>query len=321
MTPKLEDTNSAIAVAEPTEEERRTFFEAISKGSQQPMVLALVQPYSDSFVQAKENVPTSFQSLYKPEHFSRSYEELLTLVLDLPREVVTPSMAANVEVLTRHQSKSQEWFRYRAGRITASRYRQVLHTYIQKPSFSLLKAVCYPESFSFKVPATLWGCQHEQDAIQQYKSQAISHTDISITSCGFHICLTHPFLGASPDALVQCECCGQGVVEVKCPYCGRDKTILETSEMQPRFCLETIGDQQRLKTDHTYYWQCQLQMLCTGRSYCDFVVWTNADIHVERIGYDKALVESTIPDVKEFHTKCILPELLGKWFSRLHAAQ
>ena len=219
---ELEDTNSTIAVAEPTEEERRTFFEVISKGSQQPMVLALAQPYSDSFVQAKENVPTSFQSLYKPEHFSRSYEELLTLVLDLPREVVTPSMAANVEVLTRHQSKSQEWFRFRAGRITASRYRQVLHTSIQKPSFSLLKAVCYPESFSFKVPATLWGCQHEQDAIQQYKSQATSHTDISITSCGFHICLTHPFLGASPDALVQCECCGQGVVEVKCPYCGRD---------------------------------------------------------------------------------------------------
>ena len=29
-------TNSAIAVAEPAKEERRTFFETISKGSQQP---------------------------------------------------------------------------------------------------------------------------------------------------------------------------------------------------------------------------------------------------------------------------------------------
>ena len=127
------------------------------------------------------------------------------------------------------------------------------------------------------------------------------------------------FLGASPDALVQCNCCGEGAVKVKCPFCARDKTIQETCESQRNFCLETVGDQRQLKADHPYYWQCQVQMLCTGRCYCDFVLWTNEEIHIERILFDEALIETTIATAKEFHVKCVLPELLGKWFSRQHA--
>ena len=30
------------------------------------------------------------------------------------------------------------------------------------------------------------------------------------------ICVEHLFLGASPDALIECNCCGKGVVEMKC---------------------------------------------------------------------------------------------------------
>ena len=28
-----------------------------------------------------------------------------------------------------------------------------------------------------------------------------------------------PYIGASPDGLVCCSCCGEGVLEVKCPLC------------------------------------------------------------------------------------------------------
>ena len=40
------------------------------------------------------------------------------------------------------------------------------------------------------------------------------HSGLNVTSCVFFICVEHPFLGASPDALIECNCCGQGVVEV-----------------------------------------------------------------------------------------------------------
>ena len=35
-----------------------------------------------------------------------------------------------------------------------------------------------------------------------------------VNLCGvfFFVSVAHPFLGASPDALIQCDCCGEGVV-------------------------------------------------------------------------------------------------------------
>ena len=211
---------------------------------------------------------------------------------------VTPLMVSNLETTTRNQAQSQEWFRYKAGRITASRYRQVLH----------------------RTSATTWGCQHESDAIARYRERCPHSmmTSVRIVRCSFYISRVHSFIGASPDALVQCNCCGEGVVEVKCPFCPRDKIIQDACECPHSFCLETVGDQRQLKVDHPHYWQCQIQMFCTERSYCDFVLWTEEDIHTERILFNKALIEDTISTAKEFHVKCVLPELLRKWFTRQH---
>ena len=46
-----------------------------------------------------------------------------------------------------------------------------------------------------------------------------------MSSCG--LVLSYPFLGASPDGLVLCECCGTGALELKCPYSPRDKNFIE----------------------------------------------------------------------------------------------
>ena len=101
--------------------------------------------------------------------------------------------------------------------ITASRFRQVLHTDPHQPSLSLLKSICYPQIHKFSTKATTWGCEHEKDGLLTYKTNQLpSHEALEISSCGFYISLDHSFLGASPDALVQCDCCGLGVVEVKC---------------------------------------------------------------------------------------------------------
>jgi len=40
----------------------------------------------------------------------------------------------------------------------------VCHTNAGKPAQSLIKRICYPEAFSFKSKAIIWGCQHEQKA-------------------------------------------------------------------------------------------------------------------------------------------------------------
>ena len=48
------------------------------------------------------------------------------------------------------------------------------------------------------------------------------HIDFEITKSGLIIDPIYPFMGASPDGLVSCTCCGHGVLEVKCPFSCKD---------------------------------------------------------------------------------------------------
>ena len=63
------------------------------------------------------------------------------------------------------------------------------------------------------------------------------------------------------------------------------------------------------------YYQCQLKLFVTTRHYCDFIVWSNSEVHVERITQDEALIQSAIPKAIKFWRMCILPELMGKWYT------
>ena len=107
-----------------------------------------------------------------------------------------------------------------------SRFYQVVHTDPHKPALSLLSSVCYPETNRFTSAATTYGCTHEKDAVEAYKlQQSCRHDEFSVTPCGLVLSLEKPFLGASPDAFVECKCCGPGVVEVKCPLCTKSSSI------------------------------------------------------------------------------------------------
>ena len=63
-----------------------------------------------------------------------------------------------------------------------------------------------------------WGCTHEKDAIEAYTQQAErDHRNLKISDCGFFIDTQHPYVGASPDGIIECDCCERVVLEVKCP--------------------------------------------------------------------------------------------------------
>ena len=55
------------------------------------------------------------------------------------------------------------------------------------------------------------------------------------------------------------------------------------------------------------------------KKYCDFVVWTmkdSAEPHIERIYLSMPFVQNALGQVKEFYVVGILPELLGKYYTR-----
>lgn len=195
---------------------------------------------------------------------------------------------------------------------------QVAHTNPNQPSLSLLRKVCYPDTQKFTSTATSYGCAHEKEAIEKYKTRMVGHTDINVKSCGLFVDQETPYLGASPDALVQCTCCGVGVVEVKCPLCAQGAETLEkVAEKQRRFCLQkTRSGELQLIRDHPYYLQCQLQMHITRHAYCDFVVWYAAGMHIERLKPDEQVLKSALTKAEQFFRLCILPELAGKWYTR-----
>ena len=112
-----------------------------------------------------------------------------------------------------------------------------------------------------------------------------------VTRAGFAILKDQPFLGASPDGKVFCTCCGEGILEVKCPYRHRMKTVQQAVADDKDFCLD---DQFSRKTSHAYYSQIQLQIAACNVEYCDFVVWTTQSFCVHRERKDGEFIDSMV---------------------------
>ena len=82
------------------------------------------------------------------------------------------------------------------------------------------------------------------------------------------------------------------------------------------FCLDELpGEKLELRCDHGYFYQCQLQMFVTRRTFCNFVVWSPKEMHIEHITLDEELIQTAIPTAEKFWRLCVLPELLGKWYT------
>jgi len=310
----------------PTDTEMEQFFNNLSLCGTKPAVLSLVSPHSDVYV-PKISLPTFPQpltSLRNPDHCKLSYPDLLETCENVSIEV-TDDMAQAVEKETRKQSKTALWFKYRAGRVTASRMKAVCHTDITNPAQSLVKGICYPEAFNFTSKQTNWGCKHEKQARDRYEKVVKSnHTNLHVKECGLFINPKWPFVGASPDGIITCDCCPKGVLEIKCPFCHRDESIAAAITSDKNFCLTEVDGKISLDHYHAYYYQVQTQMFICDVEYCDFCVCTfsgdeESTIHIERIYKNNRFWEDEcIPRATAFFKTCLLPELLGSWYTRPH---
>ena len=67
----------------------------------------------------------------------------------------------------------------------------------------------------------------EQVAKEAYASYLKGkHKNFNMSDSVLFISTDHPYLGASPDGLVSCECCGAGGCEIKVLICLMVKFIL-----------------------------------------------------------------------------------------------
>ena len=63
--------------------------------------------------------------------------------------------------------------------------------------------------------------------------------------------------------------------------------------------------------------QVQLQMKVCQADYCDFVVWRPTEIAVIGIIPNKTFIDSAIDQATKFYKFGVLPELIGKWYSKI----
>ena len=74
----------------------------------------------------------------------------------------------------------------------------------------------------------------------------------------------------------------------------------------------------RLKKRHNYYmyFQVQCQKYCCDADWCDFVLRTDKELHVECIQKDQDWWDQQLPKLKTFYFDALLPELAWPRFGK-----
>jgi len=184
--------------------------------------------------------------------------------------------------------RTEEWFEARMGCVTASRTADVMAQ--TKSGYSASRAnymadlICERLTGSrqagFSSAAMQWGTETEPQARMAYEIM----TGANVIETGF---VLHPEIagfGASPDGLIG----DNGLIEIKCPNTA---THIET----------LLND----KVPNKYIIQMHVQMICTGRKWCDFVSFdprlpVDMQMFVRRVECDETLAAQIVTEVQAF---------------------
>jgi putative phage-type endonuclease len=183
---------------------------------------------------------------------------------------------------------TQDWFAARLGKVTASRVADVLAK--TKTGYSasrenymaqlVVERITNTVAESFTNAAMLWGTEQEPFARAAYESKL----GVFVEEVGFVLHPTIDCAGASPDGLVS----ESGMVEIKCP---------NTATMIDQLLSETVPAK--------YYTQIQMQLACTGRDWCDYVVFDprmpkKAQMCIKRVDRNAEFISNMETEIVKF---------------------
>ena len=125
--------------------------------------------------------------------------------------------------------------------------------------------------------------------------------------CGFLLCEEIPFVGGSPDGIIECDCSGQSCLEIKCPF-----SICHLSPESPdanRRYMKRENKISTLSTSHIYSTQCQILMAATKLQNYYFFVWTAHDSILQGIYFDERFWIQPKKDLVELYSKFYVPSM------------
>ena len=184
--------------------------------------------------------------------------------------------------------RTEEWFAARLGKVTASKVADLMAKTKSGYSASrdnymaqlVVERITKTKAESYSNAAMDWGTAQEPFARAAYEA----FTGFMVEEVGFVQHPTIEWAGASPDGLVG----NDGLVEIKCP---------NTATM-----IDTLL---KGKVPQKYYIQMQMQMACTQRAWCDYVVFDSrmpakAQLFVKRVARDSAFIAEMEAEIINF---------------------
>lgn len=186
------------------------------------------------------------------------------------------------------EQRTDEWFSARLGCVTASRTADVMAK--TKSGYSASRANYMAQLITerltgqpaegFSSAAMQWGTDTEPQARMAYELM----TGETVQETGFVLHPSIKFFGASPDGLVGSD----GLLEIKCP---NTSTHIDT----------LLAD----KVPSKYLTQMHVQMICTGRNWCDFVSFDprlpgGMSFWMQRVNRDDAFCKEIEAEVSSF---------------------
>lgn len=181
-----------------------------------------------------------------------------------------------------------EWLSERAGKVTASRIADVMaktrNGYGAGRANYMADLVAERLTGEPKQGFMNAAMQHGIDTEPQARAMYELEQGVTVVETGF---VPHPTLaltGASPDGLVGED----GLIEIKCPNTATHIETLRGGAI-----------------DRKYLLQMHWQMICTGRTWCDYVSFDprlpiEMQMHIARVELDEALATEITSEVETF---------------------
>jgi hypothetical protein len=189
---------------------------------------------------------------------------------------------------------SVEWLEARLGKVTASRFADVISKGVGKAASKTaetykleLVAELLTKTPSSRpiAPAMQWGTDHEASAVAEYTWV----TGNSVQETGFWSHGTIDGVGGSPDGLITHPVSGVlGIIEVKCPF----NSVVHLQTIRNGMPKEHIA-------------QIQGNMWVTDAQFADFISFDprmpgSLKLYVERIDRDEEFIEELADKVSGF---------------------
>ena len=230
-------------------------------------------------------------------------------------ETFTPNTSSLIEQATTEQG-GQFWEMQRRGRITASKFHRVhtrMKSYAKDSNINMEPLICDIMQYNpppSGLPALKYGRRMEGIAADKYKNVLVElgHKNVQVRKCGLFISSSVPFIGASPDRIVSCVCCGERVLEIKCPL----KSAHTHPTQETVDCLQFVDGILKLKTNHNYYTQIQGQMALTNIKRAHFFIFSVHGYHLQEVVFDEAYWEEVSPNLSIFFNLFLAEELVTK---------